>query len=129
MHETAATRESEIQFLPDRLNGEPVVFRGLTSTELGLLAVGSVGFWLPLSLVAAGFAGYFMMGFGVAALLAVGTVWLASASIQRLKRGKPDGYHVLRIELLLDDLKLRRSPFVRYSGLWDIRRTMRPSRH
>ena len=123
------THASEIAFLPDRLNGEPIVFRGLTSTELGLLAAGSVGFWLPLCLIGAGFAGYLMMGFGLAALLAVGTLWVASQWIQAVKRGKPDGYHVLRLELFLHDLKLRTSPFVRYSGVWDIRRSFKPRRH
>lgn len=121
--------ETEIRFLPDRLNGEPVVFRGLTSPELGFLAAGSVIFWLPVSLLAAGFAGYFMMGFGLAALLALGTLWLASAWLRDLKRGKPDGYHLLRLELLLHDLKLRASPFIRYSGVWDIRRTVRHAGH
>ena len=42
---------------------------------------------------------------------------------EALKRGKPDGYHVLRLKLLLHDLKLRRSPFIRYSGVWDVRRS------
>jgi conjugative transfer region protein (TIGR03750 family) len=116
---------SEIAFLPDRLNSEPVVFRGLTSVELALLAAGAIAFWLPLCLVAAGLAGYFMMGFGLAALLALGTVWIGSAWVQGIKRGKPDGYHVLRLALLLHDLRLRRSPFIRYSGLWDIRRSFR----
>ena len=119
---------SEIAFLPDRLNGEPVVFRGLTSVELAVLAAGAIAFWLPLCLIVAGVAGYFMMGFGLAALLALGTVWIASAWVQGIKRGKPDGYHLLRLTLLLHDLKLRRSPFVRYSGLWDIRRSFIPSR-
>ena len=117
------TERTEITFLPDRLNGEPIVFRGLTSTELGMLAAASVGFWLPFCLVASAYLGYLMMGFGLAGLLTVGTVWVASSSIQALKRGKPDGYHVLRLKLLLHDLKLRRSPFIRYSGVWDVRRS------
>jgi len=33
-----ASNPNEIAFLPDRLNGEPIVFRGLTSSELGALA-------------------------------------------------------------------------------------------
>ena len=114
--------ESTLPFLPDRLNGEPVVYRGLTTRELALLAGAAFALWLPLSLVVLGLAGFFMMGFGVAALLALGTVWMTSGWIQAVKRGKPDGYHVLRFELLLHDFKLRRSPYIRYSGLWDIRR-------
>ena len=113
-----------ISFLPDRLNGEPVVYRGLTSTELAVVAAGAIALWLPISLVALGYAGYFMMGFGVAAILAVGTVWLTSTWIQAMKRGRPAGYHLLRLELLLHDLRIRRSCYVRYSGVWDIRRNV-----
>src|SRR5687767_3043076 len=94
---------SEIAFLPDRLNGEPVVFRGLSTVELGVLAAGAIVFWLPVCLLVAGLAGFFMMGFGLAALLALGTVWIASAWVQSLKRGKPDGYHLLRLALLLHE--------------------------
>ena len=64
-----------------------------------------------------------MMGFGLAGLLTVGTVWVASTWIQALKRGKPDGYHLLRLRLLLHEVKLHASPFIRYSGVWDIRRS------
>lgn len=118
----------DIAFLPDRINGEPIVFRGLTSTELGALAGLAVAVWLPLSLALCGALGFFMMGFGVAGLLTVGTVWVASSWIGAIKRGKPNGYHLLRLRLLLDDLKLRSSGFIRYSGPWDIRRSARSRR-
>jgi conjugative transfer region protein (TIGR03750 family) len=113
----------EITFLPARLNGAPIVFRGLTSTELGALAGLAVAVWLPLSLVICAALGFFMMGFGLAGLLALGTVWCASYWIEALKRGKPEGYHLLRFRLLLDDWKVRPSGFIRYSGPWDIRRS------
>lgn len=114
--------ETTLSFLPDRLNGEPIVYRGLTTRELGLLAGAAVALWLLASLLVLGLAGYLMMGFAVAALLSLGTVWLASGYIQAVKRGKPLDYHVLRLELLLHDLRLRRSPYIRFTGVWDIRR-------
>jgi len=117
-----------LTFLPDRLNGEPVVYRGLTSPELGLLGAGAIVLWLPICLVIAALAGYFMMGFGVAALLALATVWGTSGWVQSFKRGKPAGYHVLRLELMLQRLRLRRSAYIRYSGSWDIRRQRRVPR-
>lgn len=117
-----------LSFLPDRLNGEPIVYRGLTTRELGLLAAAAVALWLPASLLVLGLAGYFMMGFGVGALLALGTVWVGSGYIQAVKRGKPTGYHVLRFELLLHDLKLKRTSYIRYAGVWDIRRRRLPLR-
>jgi conjugative transfer region protein (TIGR03750 family) len=120
-----AANSNEIAFLPDRLNGEPIVFRGLTSSELGALAGVTVAGWLPVNLVLCGYLGYFMMGFGLAGLCTVATVWFASSAVQNLKRGKPDGYHLLKLALLLHDLKLRRSPFIRYTGVWDVRRSRR----
>lgn len=111
-----------IPFLPDRLNAEPVVYRGLTAPELGLLAGVSIAVWLPVALIVSGLLGYFMMGFGIAALLALATVWCASRWVQVLKRGKPQGYHVLWAEVALHDLGFRRAPYVRHTGVWDIRR-------
>jgi conjugative transfer region protein (TIGR03750 family) len=112
-----------IGFLPDRLNGEPVVYRGLTSSELGFLAAGSIAFWLPICLVVSTLSGFFMMGFGAAALFALATVWVTSGWLQAMKRGRPSGFHILQLELLLHDLKLRHTPYIRRSGPWDIRRS------
>lgn len=39
-----------IRFLPDRLNSEPVVFRGFTTHEMGLAALAGAGAGLLLSL-------------------------------------------------------------------------------
>lgn len=116
------TSQTTLTFLPDRLNGEPIVYRGLTAPELGLLAAGAVALCMPVSLLILGLAGYFMMGFGVGALLVLALLWVASGWIQAVKRGKPAGYHVLRFELFLHDLGLRRTPYIRYSGIWDLRR-------
>ncbi|EBL8291862.1 TIGR03750 family conjugal transfer protein [Salmonella enterica] len=79
-----------IEFLPDRLNREPVVFRGMTTTELfialcgGLLA-GLIGGIFPAILL--GIWALIPTGALAGAALAVlaGGKWLA-----RLKRGRPD---------------------------------------
>jgi len=42
---------------------------------------------------------------------------------QRLKRGRPDGYYQQQIAIWLSDHGLRRAPFIRRSGAWDIGRT------
>ena len=109
--------------LADRLNAEPAIFKGCSSSELGVIVGVAALVWLPVSLILAGLAGAVTMGFGIAGVGIVATVLLMASLFQRLKRNRPDGYYKQRIVLWLDDRRLRRSPFVRRSGAWDIGRT------
>lgn len=109
--------------LADRLNAEPAIFKGCSSSELGVIVGVAALVWLPVSLILAGLAGAVTMGFGIAGVGIVATVLLVASLFQRLKRNRPDGYYQQRIVLWLDDQGLRRSPFVRRSGAWDIGRT------
>jgi len=52
--------------LADRLNAEPAIFKGCSSSELGIIVAVAALFWLPMSLVLAALAGAFTMGFGLA---------------------------------------------------------------
>ena len=109
--------------LADRLNAEPAIFKGCSSSELGVIVGVAALVWLPVSLILAGLAGAVTMGFGIAGVGIVATVLLMASLFQRLKRNRPDGYYQQRIVLWLDDHGLRRSFFVRRSGAWDIGRT------
>ena len=113
------------ELLADRLNAEPVIFRGCSSSELGMIVVVSALIWLPLSLLLAWLFGAITMGFGIAGVGVVATVVVCATVFQRIKRGRPDGYYQQRIRIRLHDLGLRRSPWVRRSGAWDIGRTRR----
>jgi hypothetical protein len=95
--------------LADRLNVEPAIFKGCSSSELSLLL--------------AGLMGAVTMGFGLAGIGVVGTVIVMAGLFQRLKRGRPVGYYQQQTTIWLSDHGLRRSPFVRRSGAWDIGRT------
>jgi conjugative transfer region protein (TIGR03750 family) len=108
--------------LAERLNSEPVIFRGCTSSELGLIAALAVAFWLPVSFTVAGLLGAFTLGMGSAALGVLATVALTASVLQRIKRGRPAGYHRQRLMLALHDAGLHRAPVVRRSGPWDIGR-------
>lgn len=109
--------------LADRLNAEPAIFKGCSSSELGVIVGVAALVWLPVSLILAGLAGAVTMGFGIAGVGIVATVLLMASLFQRLKRNRPDGYYQQRIVIWLDDRGLRRSPFVRRSGAWGIGRT------
>ena len=109
--------------LADRLNVEPVIFKGCSSSELGVIVGVAALVWLPVSLLLAGLMGAVTMGFGLAGVGVVGTVIVMASVFQRLKRGRPDGYYQQQFSIWLSDHGLRRAPFVRRSGAWDIGRT------
>ena len=109
--------------LADRLNVEPVIFKGCSSSELGLIVGVAALVWLPVSLLLAGLMGAVTMGFGLAGVGVVGTVIVMATLFQRLKRGRPDGYYQQQISIWLADHGVRHSPFIRRSGAWDIGRT------
>ena len=109
--------------LADRLNVEPAIFKGCSSSELGVIVIVAALVWLPVSLTLAGLMGAATMGFGLAGVGVVGTVIVMASVFQRLKRGRPDGYYQQQAGIWLADHGLRRSPFIRSSGVWDIGRT------
>jgi len=109
--------------LADRLNAEPAIFRGCSSSELGVIVAVAAAVWLPVSLLLARLLGAVTMGFGIAGVGVVATVVATASLFQRVKRGRPDGYYQQRLVLWLDAKGLRRSAFVRRSGGWDIGRS------
>lgn len=80
-----------ICFLPDRLNAEPVVFRGFTTPEMGLAALAGVGLGLVWSLPLIPLVGWVIIPTGmlVTPLLVIG---FGGKWLMRLKRGKPENY-------------------------------------
>ena len=107
----------------ERLNCEPMVFKGCSSFELAVIAGVSALVWLPASLVVSALMGAITMGFGLAAIGVVGSVVVLAGTFQRIKRGRPDGYYQQRFLLALDARGLYRTGFVRRAGAWDIGRS------
>ncbi|EKT2295786.1 TIGR03750 family conjugal transfer protein [Salmonella enterica] len=116
---------STIPFLPERLNREPAVFRGLTVSELLIallagLAAGAVAgtilaiLWRNWSLI----PGSALPGATLAILC--GGRWLA-----RLKRGRPENWLYRALELKLARLGIGTQRFVLHDGVWAIRRSRR----
>ena len=114
-------KQSDI--LAERLNAEPAILKGCSSSELGVIVGVAALVWLPLGLLLAGLAGAVTLGFGIAGLGIVGTVVTTASLFQRLKRNRPDGYYQQRVVVWLHDRGCRRSSVVRRSGAWDIGRT------
>ena len=73
--------------LAERMNVEPPIFRGCSSSELGLIVTLAAAIWLPLSLLLAWSLGATSMGFGLAGIAIGATVVVTAGLFQRVKRG------------------------------------------
>lgn len=58
-------QDNETETLADRLNQEPVIFRGSTNSELGIILLCAVVFWVPFGFVVAALFGAVVMGLGI----------------------------------------------------------------
>ena len=111
------------EILADRLNAEPAIFKGCSSSELGMIVGLAIVIWLPLSLLLAWLLGAVTMGFGIAGVGVVATVVTLATLFQRIKRGRPEGYYQQWLRIRLQTMGLYRTPWVLRSGSWDIGRT------
>lgn len=109
--------------LADRLNQQPVIFRGSTHSELGLILLLATLFWLPVSVLVAACLGAPAMGLGLAMVGVLVTIVFGSTWFQRIKRGRPDYYYQHRLMISLHRLGLRKSRLILRSGVWDLGRT------
>lgn len=110
------------RLLAERLNDEAAIFRGCSSSELGMIVGIATVIWLPISVLVAWLLGAVSMGLGLTGIAIVATVIVMSSVFQRIKRGRPDGYYQQQLLIALARLHLRASPFIRRDGSWSIGR-------
>ena len=116
---------SQDERLPTRLNAEPAVFKGCSTSELAAFAAASAVVWLPFGIAISWLAGALTMGFGVAGAGIVATVVALASLFQRLKRNRPDGYYKFRARIWLAERRLVKAPMVLESQSWTLGRTRR----
>lgn len=112
----------EIQFIPDRLNEEPIIFLSMSETELKYSVLACVVFWVPVCLVIGWLLGNAVLGLAGSMAMTYLSMWLAGKRLRVLKRGKPKQYHALAITAWLEDHGLKRKTLIRRSMTWDIKR-------
>lgn len=121
--------DGTVLFLPNRLDRDPTVFRGMTSDELFIVAGAGVAAGFPL--------GVFLMvltgeaTFLLASLLLIGpgiAIFFGGGIIRRLKRGKPNTwvYRLIQCRLARKGFFVGQgSDLILRSGSWSIRRGKR----
>ena len=110
------------EILADRLNSEPLIFRGCSNSELGLILLCAVIFWVPTSLLIAASFGAVAMGLGLSGLGILATVYFGATLFQWIKRGRPDNYYQHLMMIRLADLGLWQSDIIRRTGFWSLGR-------
>lgn len=112
-----------IEFLPDRLNREPVVFRGMTTTELFMTFITGFTGGLLGGIVPA-------MALHIWALIPTGgllgsalCVMAGGRYMARLKRGRPDSWLYQSIGAFFARHGFGDPRLVQHSAVWTIRRS------
>ena len=109
--------------LASRLNFDVVLYRGHTRKEMMLLGLISLSMTvLLLGIITKLLLGMFLIGLGLSFPVSISVGWLLAVVFQKLKEGKPRGYVKQQFLLWLHRQGIRKSPFVNYSGLWNLKR-------
>lgn len=118
--------DGTLVFLPERLNHDPVVLRGLTNDELWVaLGVGAVfglllGIPLAIAVGAIAMLPTLMIASMAASLLLGGTL------LRRAKRARPETWLYRRLEwVLASRWRLGRGTLILHAGFWTVRRSRR----
>jgi conjugative transfer region protein (TIGR03750 family) len=113
----------EIEFIPDRLIDEPVVFRGLTDSEVVFIIFSALIFWIPTSIIALIPFGYGLWGVALGSGLSITTLILIGNYLKNLKRRMPDGLHIVYLKKMAQQkISFISFGYIDTSQSWDIRR-------
>ncbi len=113
----------ELEFIPDRLNEEPVIFLSMTNSEIKYSALLSLLFWVPICALTGFVVGSAVLGIGVSLVMIFITLWLLGKRLRVMKRGKPRQFHILAIRAWLQDRGFGAHNLIRTNQVWDIRRS------
>ncbi|HCK5320864.1 TPA: TIGR03750 family conjugal transfer protein [Salmonella enterica subsp. enterica serovar Manhattan] len=122
-----------IDFIPDKLNTRPVVWRGFTVEELGLTALAGLVIGFVLAFFIMPFTSWIAFPM-LMILMPIPTAWVSGGWLMRYKRNKPDHYLWQRVSLLRarllspgarGSLAAGSYRFITLSRAWELKRTRR----
>ncbi|EAR7005716.1 TIGR03750 family conjugal transfer protein [Salmonella enterica] len=122
-----------IDFIPDKLNTRPVVWRGFTVEELGLTALVGLAIGFVLAFFIMPFTSWIAFPM-LMILMPIPTAWVSGGWLMRYKRNKPDHYLWQRVSLLRarllspgehGSLATGSYRFITLSRAWELKRTRR----
>jgi len=115
--------------LTDRVNAEPAILRGLSSTEAVIAIAVSFAIWIPISLVIAFAVGHMQVSVIFMGAGPIASVWLLSGWFQKVKRDQPDYVYLHKYRKWMAAKGLSVPRFLSHSGYFDIGRSVPNSRN
>jgi len=119
-----APRGTENAPLTDRINNEPAILRGLSSSESLIAIIVAFLFWVPAGLLIGALLGRMPVAvifMGAGPLI---SVWILSGWFQTVKRDRPDYYYQHLLKSRLAAYGLLQPRFCTQNGTWDLGRSM-----
>jgi conjugative transfer region protein (TIGR03750 family) len=110
----------------DRVNVEPAILLGLSSTEAVWTIVAAFSVWVPIGVVIGLLTRSMAIGVLFSSVTPLITVYIAAQKMAAVKRDRPDLYYLHLFRQTLARTGLRRSRFVIHFGGWDLGRSLPP---
>jgi conjugative transfer region protein (TIGR03750 family) len=108
----------------DRVNVEPAIIRGMTVTEAKLIFLVTFPLCILLGVVLLMITGFWQFILMLSIIGPLVSLWVASGYLQKIKRGRPDGYYTQAIHLWMAKRGLATNQFLSHNGQWDLGRSM-----
>jgi conjugative transfer region protein (TIGR03750 family) len=111
----------------DRVNVEPAILLGLSSTEAVWTIAIAFAIWTPIAALLAILMGNFPLFILLDTTVPMLAVWLAAKKMATVKRNRPDLYYVHALRKWAARKGLRRSQYITHAGSWDVGRSLPPA--
>lgn len=112
-------------FTGDFINEEPVVFKGLTDSEIKQVFLLSLVIGAPLGVILGLLTGVPMLIVCFVLIIPIITVFFVARWMANARRGKPPGYVEQRFHVWLASKRLIGSAFVTTTYKWGLGRTIK----
>ena len=107
----------------DRVNVEPAILLGLSSSE-ALWTIGvAFAIWIPVAGVVAAMRSSFPLFILMATSIPLVTVWIMAKKMAAGERNRPDLYYVHAMRKWAAMKGIRRSRYITHVGEWDVGRS------
>lgn len=110
----------------DRVNVEPAILLGMTSTEAKVIGAVTLPLFLLIAVLIWAVTGVWQAILVLGLFGPLATLWIAAGRLAGIKRGRPDGYYTQAIHLWMANRGLVKHKFIRHHGQWGLGRAFAP---
>lgn len=117
-------RNGAVAPLTDRVNVEPPILNGMTTTEASYIAAVSFTVFIALGGLLVAITGLWQCLLVVGLFCPLAVLWWASKYLARIKRNRPDAYYAQAMHFWASGKGLSKSKFILHNGYWSLGKTM-----